>query len=103
MSVSANQKPVVEGTAVLSNGDLAVLAGNLYQPTSNVFGFDDLQVAILANSTPDSLNQTTGTLSFASGGDSPNNSVAGGARQRDPGRRHDRGAPRRRHGHPHLG
>jgi len=75
MSVSANQKPVVVGTAVLSNGDLAVLAGNLYQPASNSFGFDDLQIAILANSTPDSLNQTTGNLSFASGGDSPNNGV----------------------------
>ena len=54
--------PVVLGEVVLSNGDLAVLAGNRVHlhvtipnsggETASYYGFDDLQVAILANNTP---------------------------------------------------
>jgi hypothetical protein len=58
-------QPDILGNVVLSNGDLAVLAANPYQH-NGYSGFDDLQVAILANSTPVTLNQTTGTISFPS-------------------------------------
>jgi hypothetical protein len=51
--------PVVLGNAILSNGDLAVLAGN-QTSSGGSLGFDQLQVAILTNSTPADLNQTTG-------------------------------------------
>jgi Ca2+-binding RTX toxin-like protein/plastocyanin len=70
-------QPDILGNVVLSNGDLAVLAANPYQH-NGYSGFDDLQVAILANSTPVTLNQTTGNISFPSG-DSPNGSVSGDA------------------------
>ena len=81
-------QPDILGNVVLSNGDLAVLAGNPYSAqvtipntggeTNTYSGFDDLQVAILANSTPVTLNQTAGNISFPSG-DSPNGSVSGDA------------------------
>jgi hypothetical protein len=70
-------QPDILGNVVLSNGDLAVLAGNPYK-NATYSGFDDLQVAILANSTPVALNQTTGNIGFPSG-DSPNGSVSGDA------------------------
>jgi hypothetical protein len=71
--------PTVLGDAVLPNGELVVLAGNqkLIKPSgaSNYYdGFDQLQIAILSDATPYSLNQTTGNLSFLAG-DSPDNSV----------------------------
>ncbi|MDR3531093.1 MAG: Hint domain-containing protein [Rhodopila sp.] len=74
----ASQTPTILGTAVLSNGSLAVLAGNQTTvPTSSGFssyyGFDQLQVAVLGDSTPYALNPTTG-LSFPAGG-SPDNRI----------------------------
>ncbi len=68
--------PVILGNVVLSNGNLAVLAGNPYTDTAGYSGFDQLQVAILSDSTPIALNQTSGNLSFPSG-DSPDGSVPG--------------------------
>src|SRR4051812_48467970 len=68
--------PYVLGNAVLSNGSLAVLAGNYTHVLLNgysYYAFDQLQVAILPNSTPVTLNQSSG-LSFPAG-ESPNRQV----------------------------
>ena len=68
--------PVVLGNAVLSNGSLAVLGGDYSKVLLNsysYYSFDHLQVAILPNSTPVTLNQSSG-LSFPAG-ESPNNAV----------------------------
>ena len=78
--------PVILSATILSNGSMAVLAGNPYKHvdasnSATYYGFDDLQVAIVsANNTPVSLNQSstgTGILNFASAGDSPNDAVSG--------------------------
>ncbi|OJY76107.1 MAG: hypothetical protein BGP12_00955 [Rhodospirillales bacterium 70-18] len=55
----------------MSNGSLAVLAGNFTQMNSYYYGFDQLQIAILPDSTPTALNPSTG-LTFPAG-ESPNN------------------------------
>ena len=66
--------PYVLGNAKLSNGSLAVLAGNTVKvvtgPGSTSYPFNQLQVVVIANTTPVTLNQTTG-LSFGTG-ESPN-------------------------------
>jgi hypothetical protein len=63
--------PVVLGNGVLSNGSLAVLAGNFYG-NATYYGSDQLHVAIHPNSTPVKLNQSTG-LSFPAGESSNGN------------------------------
>jgi hypothetical protein len=70
-------QPKILGNVVLSNGDLAVLAGNTAK-NGTYYGFDDLQIAILASSTPVTLNQTSGNINFPSG-DSPSGSFPGDA------------------------
>jgi hypothetical protein len=70
--------PTILANTILSNGSMAVLAGNPYRQvtSSTYYGFDDLQVAIVsANNSPVTLNQSAGNLSFASSGDSPNGAV----------------------------
>jgi hypothetical protein len=82
--------PVILGDTMLSNGSMAVLAGNNYQQIVHLpdgqggtfpityYGFDQLQVAIVTpNGAPVALNQTSGNLNFAPG-DSPNQAVPGG-------------------------
>jgi ELWxxDGT repeat protein len=59
--------PVIIGSAALSSGKVAVLAGNYVTAAQ----FDDLQVAILSPGGQTTLS-STGVLSFPSGG-SPNN------------------------------
>jgi hypothetical protein len=64
------------GDSLLSNGDLAVLAGYQVNATNSAYGFDDLQVAILANNTPLTLSQTTTNLTYRAGGDPDNPSTS---------------------------
>ena len=72
--------PVILNDTILSNGSMAVLAGDPFKgvTTSTYYGFDHLQVAIIpTNNSPVTLNQSSGNLSFASAGDSPNQQVSG--------------------------
>jgi hypothetical protein len=71
--------PIILTNTILSNGSMAVLAGDPYRQvtSSTYYGFDNLQVAIVsANNSPVTLNQSAGNLSFASSGDSPNGAVS---------------------------
>jgi hypothetical protein len=83
--------PVILGDTMLSNGSMAVLAGNNYKQTVHLpdgqggtfaytyYGFDQLQVAIVTPNGPAvTLNQSSGNLNFASPGDSPNQAVPDG-------------------------
>jgi hypothetical protein len=83
--------PVILGDTMLSNGSIAVLAGNnfsqvVHLPDGNggtfpatYYGFDQLQVAIVTpNGAAVTLNQSSGNLNFASPGDSPNQAVPDG-------------------------
>ena len=58
--------PIIIGTAALSNGNVAVLAGNSDPSSGGVAGFDNLQVAILAPGASAALSGTG--LAFPSGG-----------------------------------
>jgi hypothetical protein len=83
--------PVILADTMLSNGSMAVLAGNNYSHVVHLpdgqggtfpmtyYGFDQLQVAIVTpNGAAVGLNQSSGNLNFASTGDSPNQAVPGG-------------------------
>jgi hypothetical protein len=83
--------PVIVGDTMLSNGSMAVLAGNNYVHVEHLpngqggtfpityYGFDQLQVVIVEpNGAAVGLNQSSGNLNFASSGDSPNQAVPGG-------------------------
>jgi hypothetical protein len=83
--------PVILGDTMLSNGSMAVLAGNNYKQivhlpdgqggtfATTYYGFDQLQIAIVTpNGAPVTLDQSSGNLGFASSGDSPNQAVPGG-------------------------
>jgi hypothetical protein len=83
--------PVILGDTMLSNGSMAVLAGNNYEQIVHLpdgqggtfpityYGFDQLQVAIVEpNGAAVTLNQSSGNLNYASPGDSPDQAVPGG-------------------------
>jgi hypothetical protein len=68
---SSTPKPIVFGSVILSDGDLAVLAGsslNISLNSKNYTTFDNLQIAVLDDSTPTALNPSN-ALSFPSGAD----------------------------------
>jgi len=83
--------PVILNNTILSNGSMAVLAGNPYKQVVQLpngsggtfpetyYGFQNLQVVVVAaNNSPVTLNQSSGNLSFAAAGDSPNGAVPDG-------------------------
>jgi hypothetical protein len=93
VEIAMTDLPVILGDAMLSNGSIAVLAGDNYEQAVNLpgdptpftyYGFDHLQVAIVTpNGPPVTLNQSSGNLTYASPGDSPDKAVPGGNGQNE--------------------